>query len=288
MSRKIIALSVALLFIVSCSLTAMAQDVDVTRLGSLSVSLADQDEPLVGAELSVYHVAKIQQKDGAFSYVCTEDFEAFSADVAESDLAVRLDAFTAERDLPHVKMATDSQGVAKCDGLELGLYFVKQTGAVEGFAPCTPFVVTIPFEGDDGYEYDVNATPKTEASRLVSITITKVWNTDASTKAADSVTVQLLRDGNVVETAVLSDENGWAVTYSDMPAGDGYSVAEVDVPKGFTATYSQSGYDFTVTNTSTLIQTGQLIWPIPVLAVGGMLLVALGVALLHGKRKENA
>ncbi|MBQ5675169.1 MAG: hypothetical protein IIV45_08850, partial [Lachnospiraceae bacterium] len=30
-----------------------------------------------------------------------------------------------------------------CAELPLGLYFIKQTGAVEGFAPCTPFLVTV-------------------------------------------------------------------------------------------------------------------------------------------------
>ena len=45
---------------------------------------------------------------------------------------------------------------------------------------------------------------------------------------------------------------------------------------------------FTVTNTSTLIQTGQLIWPIPVLAAGGMLFIAVGITLLQKKRKTNA
>ena len=42
-----------------------------------------------------------------------------------------------------------------------------------------------------------------------------------------------------------------------------------------------------MTNTSTLIQTGQLIWPIPVLAIGGMLLLWLGIALLQKKRRAN-
>ena len=136
--------------------------------------------------------------------------------------------------------------------------------------------------------YEVNASPKTEVARLTDITIKKVWNTDKSTEAADSVTVQLLRNGNVVKTATLNAQNNWQVTYTDMPESDAYSIKEVDVPKGFTATYQQKGYVFTVTNTSTLIQTGQLMWPIPVLAISGMLLIAAGIVLLQKKRKTNA
>jgi hypothetical protein len=37
-----------------------------------------------------------------------------------------------------------------------------------------------------------------------------------------------------------------------------------------------------------LIQTGQRVWPIPVLAAGGMLLIALGIALLQKKGKSHA
>jgi hypothetical protein len=136
--------------------------------------------------------------------------------------------------------------------------------------------------------YEVNASPKTEVSKLTSITIKKVWNTDESTEATEHIIVQLLKDGTVVKTATLSKDNNWQITYNDMPESDAYSIKEIDVPKGFTATYSQTGYVFTVTNTSTLIQTGQLMWPIPVLAVGGMLLIAVGITLLQNKRNTNA
>ena len=79
----------------------------------------------------------------------------------------------------------------------------------------------------------------------------------------------------MVQTATLSAQNGWQVVYADMPEGS-YSIVEVDVPKGFTATYSQNGYEFTVTNTASLAQTGHLFWPIPVLVITGLCLIVLG------------
>ena len=115
-----------------------------------------------------------------------------------------------------------------------------------------------------------------------------MWNTDASTEATDHVTVQLLKNGKVVKTATLNAQNNWQVIYTGMPESDAYNIKEIDVPKGFTATYSQKGYVFTVTNPSTLIDTGQLIWPIPVLSISGMLLIAAGITLLQKKRKTNA
>ena len=291
MSRKIIIFCLTILLISTCSYTVFAEEYNPNLTGSISVTLTDkkQSEAIVGAELSLYYVATvIMDENGNLIYDYTNDFKQLDCAIDDAELATKLDLFVSQHSIPSVKTTTNINGTAMCAELPLGLYFIKQTGTVEGFAPCTPFLVTVPNEKDGEYLYDVNASPKTEVARLVSITIKKVWNTDKSTEAADSVTVQLLRNGNVVKTAILNMQNNWQVTYSDMPESDAYSVKEVDVPKGFTATYKQQDYVFTVTNTSTLIQTGQLIWPIPVLAISGMLLIAVGIILLQKKRKTNA
>ena len=291
MRRKMITLCVTVFLILSCSLTVFAQDFDPEKTGAISVTLTEQydKEPIVGAELRVYYVATVYRNmSGNLSYAYTDSFKNSEIDLDDPSLAAKLDAFVSEHNVSSIQITTDEKGTATCKDLALGLYFVKQTGAVEGFAPCTPFMVTVPGMNTDGYVYEVNASPKTEVARLTSITIKKVWNTDASTEAADRVTVQLLQNGNVVKTAILNAQNNWQVTYTGMPESDAYSIQEINVPKGFTATYSQTGYVFTVTNTSTLIQTGQQIWPIPVLAVGGMLFIAVGITLLPKKRKPNA
>ena len=291
MSRKIIIFCLTILLISTCSYTVFAEEYNPNLTGSISVTLTDkkQSEAIVGAELSLYYVATvIMDENGNLIYDYTNDFKQLDCAIDDAELATKLDAFVSHHNVPSTKIITNIDGAAMCNGLPLGLYFIKQTGAVEGFAPCTPFLVTVPNEKDGEYLYDVNASPKTEVARLVSITIKKVWNTDKSTEAADSVTVQLLKNGNVVKTAILNAQNNWQITCADMPESDTYSIKEVNIPKGFTATYKQEDYVFTVTNTSTLIQTGQLIWPIPVLAGGGMILIAVGIVLLQKKRKTNA
>ena len=291
MSRKIIIFCLTIFLVLTCSYTVFAEEYNPDLTGSISVTLTDkkQNEAIVGAELSVYYVATVLlDDDGNLMYDYTDDFKQFDTAIDDTELATKLDAFVSQHNVPSTKITTNIDGTALCNGLPLGLYFIKQTGAVEGFAPCTPFLVTVPNEKDGEYLYKVNASPKTEVARLVSITIKKVWNTDKSTEAAESVTVQLLKNGSVVKTAILNAQNNWQITYADMPESDTYSIKEVNIPKGFTATYKQEDYVFTVTNTSTLIQTGQLIWPIPVLAISGMLLIAVGIILLQKKRKTNA
>ena len=291
MRHKFISVFLIAWILLMMPMTVFAQDFDSDRVGCISVTLMDHDgkTQISGAELSLYYVAivKLNNKNN-LSYTFTDAFEDCGATLNDPALSVKLDAFVKEHSVSAEKLVTDAHGNAAFTDLPLGLYFVKQTNTVAGYASCTSFLVTVPNHSADSYVYDVNASPKTDVEKLTAITIKKVWNTDASTKAADSVTVQLLRDGVVVETATLSDQNNWQVTYTDMPESDVYSIVEVNVPKGFTATYSQNGYVFTVTNSASLIQTGQLIWPIPVLALAGLCLIAVGTIVLRKLRNKNA
>ena len=291
MRRKIITLCIAVAWLLASLITVSAEEFDAEKTGSISVTLTEQKEktPIAGAQLQVYYIATVDiNGEGKLSYIYTEDFSGIGIAMDDPELAVKLDAYLSQNEKTAIRLCTDAEGTAVCPDLPLGLYFIRQTNTVEGYAPCTPFLVTVPMESSDGYVYAVNASPKTEVAKLTTITIEKVWNTDASTEAADSVTVQLLRGGKVVKTATLSENNNWRITYADMPESDAYSIQEIDIPEGFTATYKQNGYLFTVTNTATLIQTGQLIWPIPVLAFVGVLLIAVGSSLLQKKRKQDA
>lgn len=291
MGRKLTAVFLIVWVLILLPMAAFAQDVDFDRLGSISVTLVDRDgnTPITGAELSLYYVATVTLNSSQnLSYNFTDTFKDCGCALDDPALSVKLEALIEENSLYGKKLLTDAQGSAVFDNLRLGLYFVRQTNTVAGYAPCTSFLVTVPNQNTDGYVYDVNASPKTDIARLTDITVRKVWNTGASAKATDSVTIQLLKDDAVVETAILNAQNNWQVTYTDMPESDGYSILETDIPKGFTATYSQNGYVFTVTNSASLAQTGQLIWPIPVLAMAGLCLIAVGTIVLRKPRGRNA
>lgn len=291
MGRKLISAVLIAWVLLMMPMTAFAQDFDFDRVGSISVTLMDQNSktPITGAELSFYYVATVGiNSKGNLSYTFTNAFKDCGCALEDPTLSAKLDAFVKDHAVSAEKLVTDAQGQVAFKNLPLGLYFVKQTSAVAGYAPCTSFLVTVPNKSTDGYVYDVNASPKTDVAKLTDITIKKVWNTGSSAKAADSVTVQLLKNGVVVETATLNAKNSWQVTYAQMPESDAYSILETNIPKGFTATYSKSGYVFTVTNTASLAQTGQLIWPIPVLAMAGLCLIAVGTIVLRKTRNINA
>lgn len=291
MRSKLVPFCLIVWMLAALPLVAAAQDFHHALKGSISVTLVSpsSEQPMAGAELSVYHVATVRlNSKGELSYVAKEAFEDDSIALYDPDLLSKLDAFVSEHKIASRKIVTDAHGKGVCSDLTVGLYFVKQVGVVDGFAPCTSFLVTIPMKTDSGYLYDVDASPKTDVVRFADITVRKVWNTDRSTALPSNVTVQLLRNGAVIETAILSKQNDWQVTYTGLPESDGYSIEEVNVPKGYAATYTQGKNIFTVTNTASLAQTGQLIWPIPVLAMAGVFFLLVGSAILRKPEEHNA
>ena len=63
---------------------------------------------------------------------------------------------------------------------------------------------------------------------------------------------------------------------------------ERNIPKGYVPYYSARYGTVTITNTATLIQTGQLNWPIWVLGGAGLVLILGGAVVLGKKKRKNA
>ena len=133
---------------------------------------------------------------------------------------------------------------------------------------------------------DPEPDPDPEPEETVEITACKRWSGDSSKERPDSVTVTLYDGKTAYETVRLSDKNDWSYTWEDLDADGNWQVVETNIPKGYVPSYKVKGDVVTITNTRTLIQTGQLNWPIWVLGGAGILLVVLGVVILT-KRKQN-
>ena len=120
------------------------------------------------------------------------------------------------------------------------------------------------------------------------VTVKKVWKDGNSASRPESIKVRLTRNGKTYDTVTLSAKNNWRYTWRDLTKASGWEVEEVNVPKGYKVSYDSVGRVFTITNTGNLEQTGQLNWPIPLLAGIGLALIAGGATLLRKGRKNNA
>lgn len=133
---------------------------------------------------------------------------------------------------------------------------------------------------------DYEPVPEPEPENL---TVRKVWSdgNDKNGKRPDSVTVTLYNGDRAVDQVSLSDANHWTHTWENLDGNGDWSVLETGIPKGYTPAYRTQDGVVTVTNTASLIQTGQLNWPIYVLGGFGLLLLAWGIVGMSRKRKKG-
>lgn len=129
--------------------------------------------------------------------------------------------------------------------------------------------------------------PDPDPSYPLDVVVRKVWSSDDGKDRPDSVTVTLYNGDVPYETVRLGAWNNWTYTWKDLSAYGNWQVIESNIPKGYVPSYSVSGNVVTITNTRSLIQTGQLNWPIWVLGGAGLVLVYLGGAILVKKKREN-
>ena len=120
------------------------------------------------------------------------------------------------------------------------------------------------------------------------LTVIKAWDDDNNPDRPGSVTLQLYNGTAAVDTITLTEADGWRHTWDDLAADGQWRVIEVDIPDGYTPVYSAADGVITITNTASLIDTGQMNWPIPILGGLGVLAMASGIVLMRKKKDDHA
>lgn len=306
--KKLIAgiLCMAVLMIMPLQLpSAVSAAESSNRKGSLSIFFHHEDRAISDAVFSIYRIANIKQ-DG--SYALTGKYADYSVSLENLDvegmntLASTLWAYTARDSVtPDAQGKTNEYGGLKFSNLSRGLYLVIGDVFKEGNVIYTPqpFLVSIPSENKIGQsEYDITAEPKYDRmedseGKVVERKALKIWKNDKSKeKRPKKVVVQLLRNGEIFDEAVLNEKNNWRYTWSDLDASYNWLLTEKTVADDYTVAIERQGITFTVTNTyhgkdnrtpdsaskkDKLPKTGQLWWPVFVLAFAGILLLVFGI-----------
>ena len=217
--KKFISLLAAFLLLLCCGVSAFAHETpDLTRTGSLVFTMRHGGDTVTGGTLKMVRVAEISESDGNYGFSAIPELgvEMDADRLDDPKLAEELAALAAEKGLPVLEQPIAGGNVTFSD-LKLGVYLVTQGDPMDGFAPISPFLISIPQYSGGVYRYDLTASPKVPL---------------------------------VPET-------------TEPP--------ETTVPPTFPPD---------------LPQTGQLHWPVPVLAFGGLFLILVGIVLRHGKKEE--
>lgn len=299
--QRLAALVLALCVTVCSALPALAADVvDTSRTGSVSITLYDHhnDVPLRGGRLTLYKVADVVRRGGSMSYVYTGDFKGCTValgDLSDSDLAAKLEAYLPAA-AAGITRTISEQGKARFADLAVGVYLVKQTEASHGYDAINSFVVSVPLRDGSSWLYDVDATPKVGAV-IPDNTPDQPGDTDDTPDTPTPIVpVVPTPDTDKPTTPDVPDEPAepdipdlpMTPDDSDDPVSPGTPDQPVE-PGSPDNPVTPGNPDNPVVparpDNDRLPQTGQLNWPIPVLACSGMLLFAIGWTL---NRKEGA
>lgn len=131
-----------------------------------------------------------------------------------------------------------------------------------------------------------------------SLSVEKRWSDGNEKHMRESVTVQLYRNGEpysltmfgrVIDDgrAELNASNGWQHTWRGLDTGYKWTVAELNVPKGYVSTVNYYGGSAIITNTAAsagLPQTGDAQTPY----IGaGLVLAAMAIVVIIAGKKRN-
>lgn len=141
----------------------------------------------------------------------------------------------------------------------------------------------------EGFDDPVDPTDPiqpVEPADPINLKVIKKWDVDGKDHP-DSVKVTLYNGDSAMESVWLGDWNNWSYSWRNLDGSGNWQVMETDIPKGYVPSYSYRDGVVTITNAESLIQTGQLSWPIPVMGVLGIALIAYGISIIAKKRKNE-
>lgn len=94
-----------------------------------------------------------------------------------------------------------------------------------------------------------NQYNKEEKEDHTTVTVVKNWDDDGfEADRPDTIAVELYKDGTLYDTVYLSAATGWKYQWENLPMGN-YTVVEKTVPAHYTATVTNNGNTFVITNT---------------------------------------
>jgi hypothetical protein len=272
-AKKITAWLLSLTLLYATAGVVCAHEIpDDSKTGTLSLTLQLGETLVTDGSIALYQVGDVVSDNGDYIFQLNDAFEeadvtvATQEDLNSAENAAALVAYAQENDLDYAMVAEVSEeGTVEFSELPIGLYLVVQAENAEGYTAINPFLVGIPQVVDDSYVYEINGTPKVEGLEAALLPPISGNVTDPTPEPSPEPSAEPSPEPSV-EPSVEP------------------SAAPTVTPTTTTTTTTTT--TSVVTTVTKLPQTGQLNWPVPLMAVMGILLFVTGWK-LTAQRKDD-
>lgn len=262
----IICLSVILLTVPSTvhAIDKIDLDAPVSLTITTAVPASAEITPsaMAGMSLDLYKVADTNEWA---EFTLAGEFEDYNVRVngldseGWRDLAQTLSGYADRDDIPSLITQTlSASGNVDFGTLTPGLYLIdgQEFNVGEVIYTPTPFVICLPSrsEGSGTWDYSVQVSMKMEIrvveKETTAISVHKVWKDEGfESFRPESVTAQLLRDGELYDEVELNAENDWRYTWETLEADHQYNVTELDL-EFYEVSVAAEDDCFVITNSS--------------------------------------
>lgn len=297
MTRRMIRVLTMALCLVLCVCAwpsaAFAFDpVDLEHATSLTIFANDEETPLPGVTIDLYLVAGMND---LAQFELTAPYQEFFGDINKMEntadwmMAAEYMLPIAESQMPAAFGVSGEDGLIRIEDLAPGLYLV--TGEPVEILPWaytfSPFLLSVPTRnvGDEWVYYVYSDIKLERVPAITDIEVVKLWDDlGHEDHRPNLIYVDLYQDGVDIDTAMLHDGNSWSHKFTNLPAAAVYTVKERDIPRRYEVSYETINGVLVIRNKLTTPETpvpdipatGQLWWPVPILAALGMILFVMG------------
>lgn len=276
--KGIVLLIATALICMLCGVTAFAATVpnlpDLDATGSISITMVDPTtkEAVPGGDLNLFKVGVAHVEDGNYSWALSDEFAGAGADLSDLEdenlTATLVDYAVRTAVEPVQTVIIDENGKAKFAELPVALYMITQTNSALGYKTVMPFLVSLPMGNNkDGWTYDVDASPKVEIEAgTPTPTPTSTPTPTPTVTPTPPITVTPTPPTTTTPKPTVTPGKTITPKITITPRSTITPRATITPRTGVTTTVK-----------STLPKTGQLWWPVPILAVVGIVFIFVGL-----------
>lgn len=158
-------------------------DIDSTQSKTLTlyfyVQLKGVDTPIEGAEMGIYRLSDLVTNGGSAEYPVLEAYASLRTmeddkdvtfeGISVSESVLLADSFANAVSQPDQTAVTDKNGRCSFEGLEQGMYLVRQLsakGQAQDYQFIAPYLISVPlavnYTGENEWQYEVLSEPKSK------------------------------------------------------------------------------------------------------------------------------